>query len=45
MNATTLLMAAAITLPVVGLCGWFWITVKQIERQFIVGFEGMHFEI
>lgn len=45
MQTTTLVIATFITVPVIALCAWAWITVARIDRQLRAGFEGMHFDM
>lgn len=47
MTPNTLLIAAFILLPAVGLVTWAWFAMAQVEKELgsLGGFEVMHFEI
>ena len=46
MNAISMLMAAPVILPAVGLAAWAWYAMAQVEEELRVlhGFDGLHFE-
>lgn len=47
MNAVSMLIAALIILPAVGLVAWAWYAMTQVEADLrsLTGFDGIHFEI
>ena len=46
MNLTTMLIAALVIMPAVGLAAWAWFALAQVEEDLrsFAGFEGMHLE-
>lgn len=47
MSPTTMVIAASILLPAVGLLAWAWFAVARVTEEFssFSDFEGKHFEI
>jgi hypothetical protein len=47
MNAVSMLIAALVILPAVGLVAWAWFAMTQVEAELrsFTGFDGLHFEI
>jgi hypothetical protein len=47
MNAVSMLIAAVVILPAVGLVAWAWFAMNQVEQELrsFTGFDGLHFEI
>jgi hypothetical protein len=46
MNAVSMLIAALVTLPAVGLVAWAWFAMTRVEAELrsFTGFDGLHFE-
>jgi len=47
MNAVSMLIAALVILPAVGLVAWAWFAMTQVEEDLrsFIGFDGLRFEI
>jgi hypothetical protein len=47
MNAVSMLIAALVVLPAVGLVAWACFAMTQVEAELrsFTGFDGLHFEI
>jgi hypothetical protein len=46
MNDVSMLIAALVILPAVGLVAWAWFAMTQVEEEMrsFTGFDGLHFE-
>lgn len=45
MNPTSILITAAVALPVTAIAAWVWFTLARFDREFRADLKGMHFEI
>lgn len=46
MNSNTMIVAALVILPAVGLLTWVWVAMARVEEELksFIGFDGMHFD-